>query len=265
MKSSIKEFKNKYSRTISNGVYYLSSPAHDNSFEELYLKIRDAEGRIYDDETVSKLPEVNRSHVHYKEWMVRKNSSEKLIKYISGLENELNIIELGCGNGWLSNKISEMGKTNVIGADVNEHELKQAARVFGNKNNLVFVYANIFDSKLNEMKFDIIILASALMYFKDVNALIDKLIGILNSGGEIHIIDNPFYSEQNAASARERALEHYKKMGVPEMAELVHPHLLSALNKCNAKILYNPGTFVNKLGRKLGKPVSPFFWIKIVK
>ncbi len=264
--SCLEEIKKTHSKDIKNGVYLLSDVHADESFGELYVKMRTLEGRLYDDDTLRKLPEIDKSHSHFKEWSIRKNSAEKFIAYFGGLKKQkLDIMEFGCGNGWLANKISGLNNTCVLGVDVNQRELEQAARVFGNKPNLVFAYADIFDANLNEMKFDIITLASVLMYFPDINKLIDKLLGMLNPNGEIHIIDNVFYDESNIDSARKKTLAHYEHLGIPEMAGQVYHHLLNKLGKYNPQIIYNPRTLTERAKRKvLNSDGSPFLWLKIV-
>lgn len=310
-------FEKENSQNLINGIYYLSEMALsvplskggergiNESFENLYLKLRALEGRVYDDETVRNLPDI-RTPLHlphqvrdrlflkggtilYKEWSTRKNSSEKLIKYLSEIKKELIILDLGCGNGWLSNKLSEIEHTSVFAVDINLHELEQAARVFGNKSNLIFAYADIFDEGayniLSKIKFDIIVLAGVLMYFKDIKLLIDKLFGLLNPNGEIHIMDNIFYNEKNIERGRKNSVEHYKQLEVPEMINLVHHHLLSELysplergkSAClqqagrtgcvmyKPQVLYNPNKFINKIKRKLKPELSPFYWMKIVR
>jgi len=266
----IEKFKDENSHCLRDRIYYLTPLKADSpeNFEELYLKMRTIEGRVYNDETVRNLPEIDKDHPNYKEWNTRKNSSEKLIKYLSGIQKELNILELGCGNGWLSAKIAGVKSANVIAVDINNSELEQAARIFGHIENLEFVYADIFDSELNvklNLKFDITILAGVLMYFKDVNELIDKLLGMLNPKGEIHIIDNVFYNNSNVEDARRKTLKHYKHIGMPDMFKYVHHHLLNELDKYNPKILYNPKTISGKINRKFFyRHLSPFIWMKIV-
>lgn len=266
----IEKFKDKNSQSLRNGVYYLSplKPDSTGNFEDLYLKMRAIEGRLYDDETVKILPGIDKSHPNYTEWMIRKNSSEKLIKYISGLQKELNILELGCGNGWLSAKIANIKETNVIGADINIQELEQAERIFGHQDNLAFAYADIFDpeadAKLN-LKFDIILLAGVMMYFKNLNSLTDKLVSMLNAKGEINIIDNVFYTENNIENARRKTKEHYLQMELPEMGNFVHHHLLSELDRYNVEIIYDPRKTASKVKRKLlNLHTSPFIWMKII-
>ena len=53
-----------------------------NEFEQLYIDLRCCEKRLYTDEEVTWLPDINEDHIHSKEWKIRKSSCEKLIRYL---------------------------------------------------------------------------------------------------------------------------------------------------------------------------------------
>ena len=73
-----------YSHKNINGVYYLTEVTPEGMEpENTYFKIRKMEGRIYGDAVVAGLPKILSSHPHYKEWLIRKRSAQKLISYIS--------------------------------------------------------------------------------------------------------------------------------------------------------------------------------------
>ena len=240
-----------------NGVYWLNEPSRE--FEEIYIKLRKTEDRVYSDSEVKLLPGISPGHRHYKEWQLRKKSSEVLIDYIRQKENHKSILDLGSGNGWLSNKLGEINQCEVIGMDINITELEQAARVFANKPNIAFARGDVF--KL-EMKFDYIILAGVIAYFNDLKKLIASLLNNLNSGGEIHIIDSPFYAI--TADAKQRSEIYFKQIGFPQMSKHYYHHSLDALKEFNYSILYNPHLILNKLKRLLN-PNPPFYWIRIVE
>jgi SAM-dependent methyltransferase len=196
-----------------------------------------------------------------------------LSKYLNSKPKDKTLLEPGCGNGWLSNKLAGLGFSEVIGLDVNITELEQAARVFSGKDNLIFVYGDIFSLPLSggdrrtygasEGGLDFIILSSVIAYFKDLNALINSLLNKLNANGEIHIIDSPFY--KNTSAARERSIKYYTELGLPEMAELYYHYSLDDLKGYNHSILYDPDTLVNKIKRKLNASLPPFYRVKITK
>ena len=76
-------------------------------FEENYLAARDREKRLYSDEELLQLPSIAEQHPHYREWKLRKESADRLKKYLSALDRPLKILELGSGNGWLSHFLAK--------------------------------------------------------------------------------------------------------------------------------------------------------------
>jgi len=53
------------------------------NFEEKYILLRKKENRLYTDEQLEWLPDIEVSHPHYKEWEIRKSSGNKLIQHLS--------------------------------------------------------------------------------------------------------------------------------------------------------------------------------------
>src|SRR6478672_8506579 len=106
------------------------------NFEEKYILLRRKEKRLYTDEQVKWLPEIEVSHPHYKEWQARKRSCNKLIQHLGSKRTELNILDVGCGNGWLCHRLSKIPGSSVVGIDINKIELDQAKRVFDHIENI---------------------------------------------------------------------------------------------------------------------------------
>src|SRR6187549_921819 len=105
--------------TISNHVYVPDRVMPDSLFERKYTTLRFKEKRMYSDEEVRHLPFIAREHPHYHEWVLRKRSCHRLVKYLEQKKTPLKILEIGCGNGWLSNQIIKIPGTVVIGSDIN--------------------------------------------------------------------------------------------------------------------------------------------------
>lgn len=241
--------------TQQQNVYYLTP--EDAGFSKYYLAVREKEHRILTDAEVRKLPYLERD-----EWPYRIKSTERFLAYISKKNEPMNMLTIGCGNGWFSNKIAAIDtKHEVIGLDVNREELEQAARIF-KKENLHFVYADIFKaSEMFASKFDIITLNGAIQYFEDFQGLISLLESFLTSNGEIHIIDSPFYKTSEIAAAKERTKEYYTELGVPEMAKNYFHHNEDLI--ANFDVLY---TYKRNIIHKiLGKKDSPFSWYRLTK
>jgi len=227
-------------------------------FQKLYIAIREKECRLYTDEQVAQLPFIESSHVHSTEWRIRRRSASRLLNYLGKKKRELTILETGCGNGWLSGRLSDMAGSSVTGIDVNESELNQAKRVFGDRTNIHFLIGDIRDVP-SDKKFDIIIFAASIQYFPSFHLVVANALSILNPGGEIHILDSPFYRVTEIEDAERRSEIYYRSIGFGDMAKFYFHHSDEALDNYHYKILYNPFRPVNRLLRRK----DPFPWICI--
>jgi SAM-dependent methyltransferase len=246
---------------IKKGVYYLSE-YKKNEFENLYLKVREKENRIYNDNMLRILPDIKSTHPLFYEWKIRKASLKKIREYLKSKNSLLNIMELGCGNGWLTHHLAAIRNSYVIGVDINKFELEQAARVFSSFNNHKFFYADIFADYFELGDFDVIILASSIQYFSNINHLMERLFYLLKRNGEIHIIDSPIYNPSEIPKARRRTGKYYENIGCPEMTEFYFHHSVNDLEIYAPVFLYNRQN-QNFFSRLIKNPDSPFPWIMI--
>ena len=195
-----------------------------HAFEELYVALRLREGRIYAEIEIAELPVVAASHPHYKEWIIRKRSCNKLLRYIKRHGHICNILEVGCGNGWLSAQLSSVATASVTGIDINTVELEQARKVFRRIPNLKFTEGDIRSGILGDEKFDLIIFAASVQYFESLKEIIKTAIRYLTLQGEIHIIDSHLYQPYEIASAKQRTKKYFSDIGFPEMAHFYFHH-----------------------------------------
>jgi ubiquinone/menaquinone biosynthesis C-methylase UbiE len=168
-------------------------------------------------------------------------------------------LEIGCGNGWLSHKLAEIPRTEVIGLDINLKELQQAANVFTNSN-LQFAYGDIRENILQNRQFDIIIFAGTIPYFSSLTEIILSTLESLTPGGEIHIMDSFFYNAENVETAKQNCREYYKNMGFPGMANYYFHHLLKDIYHFNCEVKRPRHSFFKKLFLK--KNVFPWLCIR---
>ncbi|MEW7280223.1 methyltransferase domain-containing protein [Aquimarina sp. 2201CG1-2-11] len=245
----------------NNGVFYINEP--QENFSSAYIEVRKKEQRIYEDNIVSKLPNVTKTHRYYHEWKLRQQSTKRIISYLERKKQTLKILDLGCGNGWFSNQLSLIPNSEVFAVDLNQLELEQAVRIF-DKQNLYFIYADIFSSQAKILEgFDIVTVNSCIQYFSDLEVIVDVLTQKLTARGELHIIDSPFYDRTKVIAAKNRTTTYYREIGVPEMIDHYFHHSLSTIKEKSFEIVYQPKfSIFNKLIRKRE---NPFYWIKILK
>jgi SAM-dependent methyltransferase len=245
---------------LRDGIYILTEI--NNEFESIYLNVRDKEKRIYSDNELINLPFPSNNNPHKKEWNLRAKSYNRFKEYLRQKKENLNILDLGCGNGWFCGQLSNSFNHNFYCLDVNLTELTQGRQVF-NSGQIKFIYADIFSSEFPESFFDVVIFNAAVQYFPDLRKLVDQILVWLRDNGEIHIIDSPFYSDSEVDNARKRTVEYYRTMGFPEMAEHYHHHTWNELLNYNNNILYDPRSFMSRLKRLFSIKDSPFPWIKL--
>ncbi|HZE85687.1 MAG TPA: class I SAM-dependent methyltransferase [Puia sp.] len=228
-------------------------------FEKKYIVTRSIENRLYTDDELMKLPDIPTGHTHYREWQARRRSGARLVDYLRDKNRDLDILEIGCGNGWLSHQMAEIPGTKVTGLDINFTELQQAARVFNDDPNLHFIHGDVRSGILKDRRFDCIIFADSIQYFPYLKKIIHHTLSQLKPGGEIHIIDSPFYKAVDLEAEKRKTFAYYSSLGYPEMADFCFHHSRNDLRSFRHSLLYNPGAIQNRL---LGKKDS-FPWIRI--
>lgn len=236
------------------GVYYLTPPKAP--FEAEYLAVRKKEDRVPTDDLVRKLPFVPSSHPHFREWQLRSDTLTRFQTFLRKLPQR-HILDIGCGNGWFSYQMSQCGHS-ITGLDVGKTELEQAARCFSGEQ-IRFICCNAWNL-LPEAEFDLITFNASIQYFELTPDFWNSLYRLLKPGGEIHILDSPFYLPEELNAARKRSTEYFLHMQQPN-AQLYYFHPLFQQLPESKRILYRP----NKWLRKVLRNRSPFFWISVSK
>ena len=203
-------------------------------------------GRIYTDHEVAHLPSINNDHSYHNEWKSREHSTKRLLKQVQQAGSWVNILEVGCGNGWLAARLASITSGEVIGIDINVRELWQAQRVFTQLTNLDFVAADISDRFMPDKQFDIIVFAASIEYFSSLRTVITTAMKHLTLMGQIHILDSPIRASKDTFAKKQEATDLYI-------------HHMGDLEAFQHKIIYDPGAWINKLFAKW----DPFFHIII--
>jgi SAM-dependent methyltransferase len=234
------------------------APAEER-FNELYVALRGKEGRMYTDREVARLPDIAPSHAYFKEWKIRKRSCQRLLRYIKNNRRLSTILEVGCGNGWLSGRLAGAARGKVTGIDINGAELAQARRVFGKISNLDFVDGDIRSGILREKKYDLVVFAASIQYFSSLGEIIEAAMQHLTLCGEIHLLDSPLYRFNEIAEARHRSRKYFAEAGFSKMANHYFHHGMEDLTPFCFAVLDNPHSLKNKL--LFSK--NPFYWVVI--
>jgi len=237
---------------LVNDVRLVSGPS---AFEEQYATVREKEKRILNDDAVRLLP-YGSGLWNSAEWSIRTRSAQRLLRALTSQGHGLNILEVGCGNGWLSALMQHHGH-QVVGIDAFTTELEQAARVFPNGS--VFARCDPFHSALPLAYFDVVVFAASIQYFADATHALGRALALLRPGGVVHLLDSILYPNHTSAqAAEERSRAYYADLGMPAMAQHYHAHTLTALcGQGTLRILAAPSPFYRMLSF-FGGCITPF-------
>ena len=86
---------------------------------------------------------------------------EVLAEVVGSLEGK-EVLEIGCGEGDLCEKLSNAGAVSVVGADFSEEAIKIATKKWGEKDGIKYICCNYKDIK---GKFDVVTMAGVLEHF----------------------------------------------------------------------------------------------------
>ena len=230
-----------------NGVWSIG--AVNEHIASIYHQVRAKEKRLLGDAVVRDLPQSGALTDHAREWRIRARAMRRLLRVLAKAKKPLRVLDVGCGNGWLAARISEAGH-EVAAIDIHRTELEQAARVFHDRS-ITWLNDDPFVALLPQQHFDLILFAASIQYFGDLSAILDRCAEWLAPHGEVRIIDSRFYPDAASASAAaRRTVTYYETLGVPEMAQYYHHHMVTDL-------FVHPGLMVT--GREAAFPLERLF------
>lgn len=98
--------------------------------------------------------------------------------FINNIEKDSIVLDIGCGRGHLTSKISEKAK-KVIAVDINKNYIEQAKKKY-NRNNITFIIVDATKYDFKE-KFDYIILSNVLEHIEDRYNFLIKIKSLANN------------------------------------------------------------------------------------
>lgn len=241
---------------LVHGVYQLCAAS---PFEEKYHAVRAAEGRILSDAQVRRLPD-GRALWNADEWRIRSRSAHRLCRCLARQGAALRILEVGCGNGWLSTLLHRHGHT-VLGMDLFTVELEQAARVFAGP---VFARADLFTSPLPRATFDAVVFAASIQYFADAGTVVQRALELLRPKGVVHVLDTVLYAnDAEARAAKDRSVVYFAGLDVAAMADHYYAHQLDAFRRSGDLRVVHARSAFDRIGAVFGVKPSPFTHVEV--
>ncbi len=155
------------------------------------------------------LPHVPRNDLQRHIWRIREKNFRRLLEFI-GNDKSLRILDIGAGNGWLSNQLTQRGHM-VAALDISDDErdglgarenyLTQPECYQGEFDNMPFCAA----------QFDLAIFNASLHYSSALTTTLDEAKRVIDRRGKIAVMDSPFYSDD--ASGKRFVYEQHSRWG----------------------------------------------------
>jgi SAM-dependent methyltransferase len=174
------------------------SEAHYARFITDYEAVRRSEGRgSISADYYRALPFKDLSGRYRADWAIRARSFNVLVKNVltrlqAPLERSLKILDLGAGNGWLSNRLSAQGD-RVIAVDVlvNEQDGLGAWKYY--EHSFIPVQAEFNHLPVMDRFADAVIFNASFHYSEDYAKTLKEALRVLSTKGLIAIMDSPVY------------------------------------------------------------------------
>ena len=118
------------------------------------------------------------------------------VKKLINSEEEITIVDVGCGNGDMLRTLADYGnknnlKLNLIGIDANAFTINYAKEISKEYPNISYKCEDIFSESFAQMSYDIVLCTLTLHHFK--NNQIDYLIQLFNKQAKIGIVINDLH------------------------------------------------------------------------
>lgn len=196
-----------------NGIWRMIAAERLSLFEQFmreYETIRLAEGRKSNDKTFyQQLPTTVSNHPAAAMWRQRSHSYQVFLdsvlsKMESNSKNRLDILDLGAGNGWLSNRLAERGHTvTAVDLTINEFDGLGLHNIY--KNPFTVVQAEFDHLPFENEQFNLVIFNASLHYSSDYTQTLTESLRVSHQDGSVSIIDTPLYRQ--AESGRQMVAE----------------------------------------------------------
>jgi 2-polyprenyl-6-hydroxyphenyl methylase/3-demethylubiquinone-9 3-methyltransferase len=147
--------------------------------------------------------------------------------------NKINILDIGCGGGLLSEPMSRLG-ADVLGIDASEKNIK-IAKMHAVKNNLKIEYKTTSPEKLKtNKKFDVILNMEIVEHVEDVNFFIKSCAKLLKKNGIMFVATlNKTLKSYVFGIIGAEYIMRWLPIGTHEWEKFVNPDDLISISKKN--------------------------------
>ena len=211
-----------------DGIWRFLTPHREgrfNSFVREYEIVRHSEGRGSTDPRFYRdLPFQDRSGRHSESWRIRAVSFQTLIHKVlepreTGESPGLKILDLGAGNCWLSCRLTQRGH-EVAAVDLLTNAEDGLGAHIHYPQGFTLVQSDFDHLPLAGNQFDLAVFNAAFHYSADYEKTLREVCRVLDSRGQVIILDSPLYRQPGSGEqmVREREAGFRAEHGFPSNA-----------------------------------------------
>ena len=190
-----------------------------------YEIVRQAEGRGSDNAAYyHALPFADLSGKRSDEWAIRSRSFQTLLdQVIAPLERQANrplhILDMGAGNCWLSNRLSQRGH-RLAAIDLLTNSFDGLGSHIHYDTRFIPIQAEFDHLPLANMRADLVIFNASFHYSTNYNSTLQEALRVLTGTGQIIALDTPIYHQSNSGiqMVQERQMQFKLLYGFPSDA-----------------------------------------------
>jgi SAM-dependent methyltransferase len=174
-----------------------ASRAATETFLSQYRTVRKRDGyRVLDPGYYRALPSVDAADPQHVVWEVRRESFTRLRQLLLSRFRRSSpaVLDLGAGNGWLSNRLTEAG-CRTVAVDLLDDDLDGLGACRHYDRAFARVQADFDDLPFAAHQFDAVVFNGSLHYAPDVSATLTRAASLLAPGGALAVVDSPAFAE----------------------------------------------------------------------
>lgn len=117
--------------------------------------------------------------------------AQSIIKRVTALENIRRICDLGCGNGYITGRLAQLGY-EVLGVDASESGIRAASANFPQAKFMNALIDESLPKRMGEGSFDLVISSDAIEHFYRPGDLVGAAVSLVKTDGHV-LIGTPYH------------------------------------------------------------------------
>lgn len=184
-------------------------------------------------------------------WKIRAQGFESLVDGVvlpmEGSGEPLTILDLGAGNGWLSNRLAERGH-DVVAVDLQTNDYDGLGCHKYYETQWLPVQAEFDHLPIANSSIDLVIFNASLHYSPSLRVTVSEALRVLKPHGRIAVLDSPIYRSERSGQKMIAKQPYASKLGVGYLTWSALSHVAMDLG-LTTEVTLTPRTFSELLLR----------------